>query len=476
MGSEGASARRLDAVILMLAVGAAVGASSACGAATPPRNLVVITLDTMRADRLPPYGFAGVATPTLDRLAAEGVVFEETFAAVPLTLPSHASLFTGWYPQRLGVGDNAGAPLAPELTTLAEMLRAAGLTTAAFVASGVLAADRGLDQGFDLYEDPIRACPGNPRPRRRADEVIDSATSWISRHDTNPFFIWVHLFDTHRPYDLPADYGRLYADPYLAAIAFEDAQLARLIDHLERHDRLDETLIVVTGDHGESLGDHGEVTHGIFLYQEALHVPFIMRAPQLAPRRVPAVTRLVDVTPTVLSLFGLPALAGDGADLTGLLRGAVRDPGLEVYAESTYPQRFGWSALRSLRADRYKVISAPRPELYDLDADPRELRNLFEERRSVGRAMLARLDDFRSKDPRGNDRPAAATAGPDVAIAERLAALGYAAVNRSAPSHPSGGLADPKDHIATFNQMALQGHQAGGPIQPPRCDRSRPPG
>jgi arylsulfatase A-like enzyme len=216
-----------------------------------PRNLLLITLDTMRADRLPAYGFTGVLTPALDRIAAEGAVFEETFAAVPLTLPSHASLFTGIYPPRHGVRDNAGAPLSNEFTTLAELLRERRLGTAAFVASSVLAPRRGLEQGFDLYSagEPAR-CSGAPPARRRAAEVVDEAMSWLGRHDAEPFFAWIHLFDTHRPYDLPAEYTDRYFDPYLAAIAYEDAQIARVISHLETRGLLTSTLIVVAGDHG----------------------------------------------------------------------------------------------------------------------------------------------------------------------------------------------------------------------------------
>jgi choline-sulfatase len=419
----------------------------ASSAVARPRNLLLITLDTMRADRLPAYGFTGVLTPALDRIAAEGAVFEETFAAVPLTLPSHASLFTGIYPPRHGVRDNASAPLSNEFTTLAELLRERRLRTAAFVASSVLAPRRGLEQGFDLYSagEPAR-CSGALPARRRAGEVVDEAISWLGRHDAEPFFAWIHLFDTHRPYDLPAEYTDRYFDPYLAAIAYEDAQIARVISHLETRGLLTSTLIVVAGDHGESLGDHGEESHGIFLYQEALRVPFMVRGPGVSPRRVTAAARLVDVMPTVLDLFGVSTSRLDGVSLAQVGTRTGSDPSLEVYAESMYPRRFGWAPLRSLRADRYKVIDAPRAELYDLVSDPGEERDVLAEHPTVAAAMLHRLRSFDS----GHAPPAAPGAEVDKAVLDRIASLGYVG---SIAAAPPGEQTDPKDRIAVFNKI-----------------------
>jgi choline-sulfatase len=415
-----------------------------------PRNLLLITLDTMRADRLPAYGFTGVLTPALDRIAAEGAVFEDTFAAVPLTLPSHASLFTGLYPTRHGVRDNAGAPLSDEFTTLAEVLRGRRLRTAAFVASSVLAPHRGLEQGFDLYSagEPAR-CSGAPPARRRAGEVVDEAVSWLERHDAEPFFAWIHLFDTHRPYDLPADYRDRYFDPYLAAIAYEDSQIARVIRFLETRGLLTSTLIVVAGDHGESLGDHGEQSHGIFLYQEALRVPFMMRGPGVPSRRVTAVARLVDVMPTVLDLFGVSTSGLDGVTLARAGTRSDHNPPLEAYSESMYPRRFGWAPLRSLRADRYKVIDAPRAELYDLVSDPGEERNVLADHPAVAAAMLHRLRSFAS----GQESPATPDAEVDHAVLDRIASLGYVGSIAAQAPAPPGEQTDPKDRIAVFNRI-----------------------
>jgi arylsulfatase A-like enzyme len=415
-----------------------------------PRNVLLITLDTMRADRLPAYGFTGVVTPALDRIAAEGALFEETFAAAPLTLPSHASLFTGLYPPRHGVRDNAGAPLSDELTTLAEVLRQRGLRTAAFVASSVLAPRRGLEQGFDLYSAGVPArCSSAPPAHRRAGEVVDESLSWLERHEAEPFFAWLHLYDTHRPYDLPAEYKDRYLDPYLAAIAYEDAQIARVISHLETRGLLPSTLIVVTGDHGESLGDHGEDSHGIFLYQTALRVPLMIRGPGVSQGRVTAVARLVDVMPTILDVFGASTSGLDGVALAHAGTRPGADLPFEVYSESMYPRRFGWAPLRSLRADRYKVIDAPRAELYDLVSDPGEERNVAAEHPTVAAAMLHRLRALDS----GQESLAAPGADVDDAVLERIASLGYVgSIARQAPG-PPGEQADPKDRIAVFNRI-----------------------
>jgi choline-sulfatase len=437
-------------VCLAAALLLAVLSAGARRALAPPRNLLLITLDTMRADRLPAYGFTGVLTPALDRIAAEGIVFEHTYAAVPLTLPSHASLFTGLYPPRHGVRDNTNAPLSNEFTTLAEVLRGRRLKTAAFVASSVLGPRRGLEQGFEVYRGAERTrCAGGPPAHRRASEVVDETLSWLGRYGAEPFFAWIHLFDTHRPYDLPQEYANRYFDPYLAAIAYEDAQIERVLSHLETRGLLNNTLIVVAGDHGESLGDHGEESHGIFLYQEALRVPFLVRGPGVFPRHVSAAARLVDVMPTILELFGVTAPGVDGVSLAyaGTRRG--RAPSLEVYAESMYPRRFGWAPLRSLQTDRYKVIDAPRVELYDLVNDPGEERNVVAAHPTVAAAMLRRLRSFDF----GQELSVAPGADVDSALLDRLTSLGYVGSIAPQVSAAPGQPADPKDRIAVFNKM-----------------------
>jgi arylsulfatase A-like enzyme len=289
-----------------------------------PAGVVVITLDTTRADRLSPYGFMNVSLPHLERLAREGVVFDQATSVAPLTLPAHASLFTGLLPPRHGVRDNADPPLAEAHTTLAEVLRSHGFRTGASVGSVVLDPDRGLQQGFQQYRGVVA---GSAARQRRADSVIDDALQWLDGISGARFFLWVHLYDPHRPYDPPEPYASTYGhNPYVGEIAFADAQIGRLLEALERRARLDRTVVVVAGDHGESLGERGERDHGVLIYENVLRVPLIVRGPGLAPRRVGEVVRLTDVMP------------------------------------------------------------GPRPELYDLQHDPFEDRNLYGERRVLAAA------------------------------------------------------------------------------------------
>ena len=299
-------------VALVVASTAGVGGFSWRKMQDPPapRGMVIITLDTTRADYLPVYGFMDAEMPHLDRLAREGVVFDQATSVAPLTLPAHCSLFTGLFPPRHGVRDNGDRPLSPQHTTLAETVRAHGFSTGAFVGSVVLDADRGLAQGFDTYEGVVDAqvsqrAPGPPR-RRPGDEVVTDAIRWIEGIGDSRFFLWAHLYDPHRPYDPPEPFRSRYTDPYLAEIAFADAQIGRLLEALERRKLLDRTIVVVTADHGESLGDHGERDHGIFLYESVLRVPLIIRGPGISPRRLADVVRLVDVMPTALDLLGVP--------------------------------------------------------------------------------------------------------------------------------------------------------------------------
>ncbi len=329
-----------------------------------PIGVVIITLDTTRADRLPAYGYMDAAMPYLDRLAREGIVFNRAISVAPLTLPAHASLFTGLYPPRHGVRDNAGQALAPHHATLAELLQARGFRTGAFVGSVVLDPDRGLAQGFQTYIGVRpRDAVGPLMGQRRADEVVDDAVRWLDGVEGR-FLLWAHLYDPHRPYDPPQPFRSDIHDPYVGEIAFADSQIGRLLDALDRRRLLDETLVVVAGDHGESLGEHGERDHGRSLYEGVLRVPFIIRAPGFRPARIGAVVRLVDLMPTVLDFYGMTAPRLDGVTLTGLMSGRQPDLGLEAYAESVDPRRFGRTTLRAMRDARFKVIEAPCPELY----------------------------------------------------------------------------------------------------------------
>lgn len=434
-----------------LVVAALLVIASCARDARPPRPhaLVIITLDTTRADRLPMYGFGSVSTPALDRIAAEGVVLNRAMTVAPLTLTAHTSLFTGLYPPHHGVRDNADRGLDADRPTLATMMQAAGFKTGAFVGATVLAADRGLARGFDVYDDG--RAPNAPPPRRRSGEkVVDAAIGWLDRVGSSPFLLWVHLYDAHSPQTLPIEYRRAYGDSYVGGIAFADAQVGRLLDALARKRLLDSTTIVVAGDHGESLGEHGEIEHGIFLYEGVLHVPLIIRDAGLAPTRLSSLVSLVDVLPTMLDLFRLQPAHVDGVSLLQALEGGPQPDRRGVYAESMYAKRFGWSPLRTLLDDRFKYIDAPRPELYDLQNDPFETQDLSGVRPATAVAMRGQLDAVGGDDPQTMGAPASAD------VRARLASLGYTA----GASVPSGsGAPDPKDTIQAYNAARQRGQR-----------------
>ena len=383
----------------------AASAVLACGgcAARPPAllGIIIITLDTTRADYLGAYGSDRVMTPHLDRLAAEGVVFEQAATVAPLTLPAHSSLFTGLLPPRHGVRDNAG-PLDERHQTLAEILRARGFDTAAFVGSVVLGASRGLAAGFDVYQDGLKA--GRPLSaglQRPADHVVDEAVAWLNRRTDRPFLLWAHLYDPHAPYDPPEPFRTAYRDnPYAGEIAFADEQIGRLLDVLDQRRLLDRTAVVIAADHGESLNEHGEIGHGFFIYESSTRTPFVIRAPfpRTNARRVTDPVRSVDLAPTLLDLLGLPALPGRtaGTSLVPLMTGDSVELNLDGYAEAMYPlHHYGWSALRALRAGRFKLIDAPRPELYDLDADVSESKDVAAANPEVVKKLLVFADAAR---------------------------------------------------------------------------------
>lgn len=411
-----------------------------------PVGVVIITLDTTRADRLATYGFMSGSTPAIERLARRGVVFEQALTTAPLTLPAHASLFTGLLPPNHGVRDNADLPLDASHLTLAESLRARGVQTGAFVGSAVLDADRGLSQGFDAY-DTVGEGPNRPF-QRAGDAVMNEAIRWLEGTGGAPFFLWAHLYDAHRPYEAPEPYRSAGADPYLAEISFADAQIGRLLNTLEARGILDETLIIVVADHGESLGGHGERDHGIFLYESVMRVPLIISAPRVLPGRISGLVRITDLMPTVLDLFGVAPPPADGVSLADVLGGERQLPDLEAYGESLYPRRFGWSPLFSLRSGRYKFIDAPEPELYDLTRDPFEERNIFSERATLAALMRTRLARVAAAQNAPGTREPPAVPAPEVT--ERLASLGYISAARTTRDARRTGLPDPKDHIAEY--------------------------
>ena len=452
--SSSATASNRYALAVVCAVPLLLTGVRPIGDWSPIKNVLIVTLDTTRADYLPAYGATNLETPALDRLAREGVVFEQAITSAPLTLPAHCTIFTGLLPPHHRVRDNADRALDDSQTTLAEILKRRGMQTAAFVGSIVVGQDRGLSQGFDTYSAPVPARTGfREGMRRQGQVVVDDALTWLQRQENNPFFVWVHLYDAHAPYALAEPYRTMYQDaPYLGALAVLDAQVARLVQALEARDELDRTLVIVASDHGESLGDHGEDGHGILVYQSTLHVPLIMRVPGLAPRRVADVIRLADVMPTVLDLLHVAGPLVDGVSLAAMMTGRTKHVDLDAYSESAYPRRFGWSELQALRAGRYKFINAPRPELYDLEVDPGEQHNIVDDRRALASIMAARVGSFAASGPLG----APVESGLDAETASRLAALGYVghgAITRPSTQGQENAGIDPKDLIESYNEI-----------------------
>ena len=427
--------------------------------AIPPRtNVVLVTVDTLRADRLGAYGNDSGLTPNLDRLARSGVVFENASAAAPLTLPAHASILTGTYPLRHGIRDNGGYRLAPESTTLAETLAARGYRTGAFVSAFVLDSRWGLDQGFERYFDDFDFASFDDvslgAVSRPGDEVMAEALRWMGEVKGGPFFAWVHLYDPHAPYEPPEPHrsrhsGRRFG-LYDGEVAHADELIGRLLDWLSRESLEAGTLVAVMADHGEALEEHGELDHGFFIYDATMKVPFIITAPGLPGGiRVEPQVRAIDLMPTVLDLVGLPAEASiQGASLVPLARGEGDSPALVAYGESHYPRNhYGWSELRSLRSETFHFIDAPSPELYDLRIDAAEKRNLAPERPDAVSELRSRLEEVVERFSAGAAEPKEPQA-LDEETREKLTALGYlGAPRRSARADAGSTLADPKDKI-----------------------------
>jgi choline-sulfatase len=424
-------------------------------------NILLITLDTTRADHLGAYGDASARTPTFDRLASEGVLFERAVSVAPITLPAHVSLLTGRYPFAHGVRNNGNFRVADDVSTLATALHDRGYRTAAFVSAFVLDRRSGLSRGFDEYDDRF-ADAGAGRPddeiERRGDRTGQLAEHWVATQvggtgpDRPPLFVWLHLYDPHDPYTPPSPFAEAFrSHPYDGEIAFDDAVVGSLLDRLKRLDLLSTTIVALVGDHGESLGEHGEVTHAMFVYESVLQVPMMVWWPEhLAPARVAPVVRGIDLAPTLLDLAGMPPLAdAQGQSLLPLARGGRQGPAA-AYSETYFPLFFmNWAPLRAIRDERWKFIDAPAPELYDLTTDPREQSNVAA-REPTRTAALRRALESAS----GAGSGAMTTAKPDREAIEKLAALGYIGAT-GASTVPSGTASrpDPKAMIGVFNRL-----------------------
>ena len=417
-------------------------------------NLVVVTLDTTRADRLGCYGFAGIETPNIDGLAAEGVLFEHATATVPLTFPSHSSIFTGLVPPHHGVRDNGGFFLDDANVTLAERLHQAGYTTGAFIGAWVLEAKWGLAQGFDEYSDRFDLSKYKVvslgTVQKPGDEVMDGALAWLEKVGSRKFFAWVHLYDPHTPYEPPEPFASRYKNqPYLGEIAYADKVVGRLLTWLRDRRLLDQTLVVLTGDHGESLGDHGESTHAYFIYDATTHVPLIVRTPWGVRGRRSQQASGVDIMPTVLDLLGLPPQDGlDGRSLALALLAPETSADTLAYSETYFPRyHFGWQHLRGVRSLRYKYIDAPQPELYDLQQDPGETNNIYKAFSRRAEELRLRMDAMTKEGAAA--APERRSLDPDTL--QRLAALGY--VGNVIDLDPKAVLPDPKEKLPLFALM-----------------------
>jgi choline-sulfatase len=445
------SAARAVVCVTLLAMAACSSPPANAPQSEPPRNVLLITIDTLRADRLG-RGF----TPTLDRLAAEGVSFNRTRAAVPLTLPSHATILSGLLPQHHGVRENATYRFDATHQTLATLLKARGYRTGAVVGAFVLDRQFGLDAGFDSYDDRIPRSPDASvrlESERKAAAVTDAALRCV---DGAPFFLWVHYYDPHAPYTPPKQYAEAaMGQLYDGEVAYVDAEIRRLLDGLAARQQLSTTAVVIAGDHGESLGEHGERTHGMLLYEAAVRVPLIVKVPGGKPAVRTDPASLADIAPTVLGLVGqagrlrppgfgaqggLSYFSMDGVDLLAGPQSADR----ELYAETDYPRVAGWAPQRSLVSHSWKLLRSSPLELYDVERDPGETKNLAAERAGIASAMANRVAelDAAAKGP-------AAAPSPDVQ--ERLRALGYVAATPSAQAAPDAP--SPAREIAAWGEF-----------------------
>ncbi len=422
-------------------------------------NIVFISIDTLRADHIGAYGDARASTPTLDALAAQGVLFEKAVSHVPMTLPSHASMFTSLTPPRHGVRDNGTFVLGQRHETLAEVLGASGYRTGAFVGAFVLDAQFGLDQGFERYDDDVEGTAENDRG---ADEVLDATRHWIDEAaDDVPWFAFVHLFDPHAPYEPPGAFAERFAsDPYAGEIAYVDDALGRFLRELP----LDNTLVVVTSDHGEGLGEHKERTHGMFGYESTLHVPLLFhwRAGLPGGRRVPSRVRHVDVAPTILELVGIePPATFDGLSLAGLLAGQSEPDRTSYFESFTYTFNYGSAPLRGVYEEQFKLVALPIIELYDLSRDPGELDNLASQRAGTVERMAKALEQLAG-------HVSATPTTLDERARERLEALGYVSGANPLPKLDEFGPADdPKNwtHLADMLDQAVAHHRAQRPAE-----------
>jgi choline-sulfatase len=458
------------ALLLTLSAGDAAQTQTAVdlSASAKPPNIILITLDTTRADRMGFLGSTRGLTPNLDALAKQSVVFTRAYAQVPLTTPSHAALLTGTYPQFNHLRD-LGEPLREDIPYVPDLLHQSGYHTAAFIGSMVLdpvsGAATGFDRGFDVYDAGFH----NPKSgedryqslERRAENVADRAMGWLSHNQRGPFFLWLHFYDPHHPYDPPEPFKTQYATtPYDGEIAYTDSVIGGLMDVLVRHGLFENSLIAIGADHGEALGDHGEMQHGMLLYDETIHVPLLLKLPEegFAGKRIETRVALADVAPSLLQAAGIsipanvqaqslfPLIEGPGPD--AIRKGKV--PERAIYSETDYAHHtFGWSELSSWRVEKYLYVQAPQKELYDQSSDPGAVKNLAPTSKAVANTLDGQLSDFRQKTTSVETAPAKLNASQ----AESLHALGYIASDAGSSNSKGESLVNPKNKIAVVNRL-----------------------
>jgi len=456
---------RFTFILFLAALGttlAAVGGWRYARASAPVSGpIVVLSIDTLRADHLPAYGYRKVKTPAIDALAADGVVFERAYSHAPQTLPAHASLLSGRLPFETGVRDNVGFAVKSTERMLPQMLRDRGFTTGGVVSAYVLRKETGISRGFDFFDDEMP--PSSPelsigQVQRDGAQSVGIAERWLDSIGTSRAFLFLHLYEPHKPYAPPERFAE-YA-PYDGEIAYTDELVGRIVRYLKSHQLYDRSTIILLSDHGEGLGDHGEQEHGLFVYDEAIHVPLIIKQESNAGagRRVADLVQHVDLVPTILDLVKAPGSGGfRGRSLKPLLEGTGRLPETSVYSEALYARyHFGWSELTALTDDRYRYIKAPREELYDLQRDADERTNLADERPQARLALRGALD--RVAAGATIQAPAEVTAE----ARERLQALGYVGAQTAVLPGPGGDLADPKDKREILERYRAAVEYAGG--------------
>jgi len=438
-------------LIVPVVITASAGPVTALGttAKGPQRNLLLITIDTLRTDRLGCYGYQDTNTPVIDRLASKGVLFTQAFTPVPVTLPSHVTIMTGLYPIQHGVRNNGNYILDPEVLTMAEVMKAHGYRTGACIGAFVLDSLFGLDQGFDFYEDSLPkegAAAILLENERRGEEVTRAGLNWLAAHKDGPFFLWLHYYDPHAVYLPPSPFREEYKGHlYDGEIAYTDKCIGDLLLGMERLGLMDRTAVILTSDHGEGLGEHGEPTHAIFIYDTTIHVPLIIHDPWgiIPVGRFDDLVSILDIFPTVLDLCAIPSKGPSIKDLPGksllpMMTGNGHLFKRELLLESLYPEEnFGWSRIEGIRTPEWKFISAPRPEIYHLAHDPKEGTNLYPQE---GALWQGRLDAL--KTALGPGRPAQVSL--DDQVRKRLESLGYV----WSGARETGERPDPKDMIS----------------------------